>query len=51
MPIARSFSYTESQLGRLEIDEIDRLSDLNRDRFERMLSYYAEHYQLWEIDS
>ncbi len=50
VPNDRSFSYTESQLGGLEISGIDRLTELELDRFNRILSYYADRYQPWEID-
>jgi hypothetical protein len=50
MPNKRSFSYTESQLGGLEITGIDRLTELDLNRFNGILSYYADRYQPWEID-
>ena len=49
-PINRGFSYTESQLGGLEITGVDRLADPDKIRFERLLSYYADRYNPWEID-
>jgi hypothetical protein len=51
MPTDREFSYTESQLGGLEITGIDRLMDRDRLQVERLLSYYAEYYHEWEISS
>ncbi len=50
VPTARSFSYTESQLGGLEISGIDRLTALELTNFQQILSYYADRYQPWEID-
>ena len=50
VPTARSFSYTDSQLGGLENNGVERLNELNRSNFDRILSYYAERYQAWEID-
>jgi hypothetical protein len=49
VPTGRSFSYTESQLGGLEISGTDRLTEFDLDRFNRILSYYADRYQPWEI--
>jgi hypothetical protein len=46
----RFFSYTESQLGGLEISGFDRLMELELDKFNGILSYYADRYQPWEID-
>jgi hypothetical protein len=50
VPTARYFSYTESQLGGIEISGIDRLTALDLSNFQRILSYYADRYQPWEID-
>lgn len=50
-PSERTFSYTESQLGGLEINGVDRLTDLARLRVDRLLSYYADRYGIWQIDS
>jgi hypothetical protein len=50
-PRDRIFSYTESQLGGLEIIGVDRLTDLARSRIEQLLSYYADRYGVWQIDS
>ena len=50
VPTAKSFSYTESQLGGLEISGIDRLTAVDLSSFQRILSYYAERYQPWGID-
>jgi hypothetical protein len=49
VPTARSFSYTESQLGGLEISGTDRLNEFDLYHFNRILSYYADRYQPWEI--
>ncbi|WP_310427087.1 hypothetical protein [Chamaesiphon sp. VAR_48_metabat_135_sub] len=49
-PIDRVFSYTESQLGGLEITGADRLTDLDKIRVDRLLRYYADRYNSWEID-
>lgn len=51
VPNARAFNYTESQLGGLEIHGVERLTELDRSRFDRLLSYYAERYKPWEIAS
>jgi hypothetical protein len=48
-PIGRGFSYTESQLGGLEITGIDRLADPDRVQVEQIFSYYADRYQAWEF--
>jgi hypothetical protein len=50
-PLERRFSYTESQLGGLEITGVDRLTDLARRQLDRLLSYYADRYGVWQIDS
>ena len=49
--VNREFSYLESQLGGLEIRGADRLTDLDRIRIDRVLSYYADRYDPWQIDS
>jgi hypothetical protein len=57
-PIDRVFSYTESQLGGLEIAGADRLTELDRLRLDRLLGYYADRYigvfigseHRWELD-
>ncbi|WP_373543082.1 hypothetical protein [Chamaesiphon sp.] len=49
-PIDRAFSYTESQLGGLEITGADRLTELDLRQLDRLLSYYAERYDEWEIN-
>jgi hypothetical protein len=49
-PTERVFSYTESQLGGLEIIGADRLKDPDRIWIDRLLSYYADRYNPWEID-
>ena len=40
-PIDRSFSYTESQLGGIEIFGTDLLSDADRRRLDRIVEYYV----------
>ena len=50
-PIDRAFSYTESQLGGLEIIGADRLAAVDRLRLDRLLGYYADRYNPWQIDS
>jgi hypothetical protein len=50
-PIDREFSYTESQLGGLEIIGADRLADVDRLRLDRLLGYYADRYNPWKIDN
>ena len=50
-PIDRGFSYTESQLGGLELTGVDRLAATDRLRIERVLSYYADRTQAWEFSS
>jgi hypothetical protein len=47
----RDFSYLGSQVGGLEILGADRLSDLDKTRFELLLNYYADRYNPWDIDS
>lgn len=49
-PIDRIFSYTESQLGGLEITGVDRLTALDQSQIERLLRYYADRYGTWQID-
>ena len=50
-PVNRGFSYTESQLGGLEIMGANLLTDQDRIRFDRLLDYYADRYSQWEIQS
>ena len=50
-PVNRGFSYTESQLGGLEIMGANLLNDQDRIRFDRLLDYYADRYNQWEIQS
>jgi hypothetical protein len=50
-PIDREFSYTESQLGGLEIIGADRLAHSDRLLLERLLDYYADRYNCWDIDA
>ena len=50
-PIDRVFSYTESQLGGLEIMGADLLTDGDQIRIDRLLNYYADRYSPWEIQS
>jgi hypothetical protein len=49
-PIDREFSYTESQVGGLEITLADRCTDRDRIWVDRLLEYYADRYHHWEID-
>jgi hypothetical protein len=49
-PIDQEFSYTESQLGGLEITGIDQLMAPDRLQVERLLGYYADCYHEWEIN-
>ncbi|MCY7369106.1 MAG: hypothetical protein LH474_13250 [Chamaesiphon sp.] len=49
--IDREFSYTESQLGGLEIMGANLLTDVDRIRMDRLLNYYADRYHQWEIQS
>jgi hypothetical protein len=48
-PTSQEFSYTESQLGGLEITGIDRLAEPERHQIEQVFSYYADRYQTWEF--
>lgn len=48
-PAARSFNYTESQLGGLKIDGIDRLLPSEQATLDRILNYYAARYAPWEV--
>ena len=48
-PIDRGFSYTESQLGGLEITGVDRLAAIDRLQIEQIFSYYADRFQTWEF--
>ncbi len=50
-PIDRVFSYTESQLGGLEITGADRLVTRDQIQLDRLLSYYTDRYPRWEIIS
>jgi hypothetical protein len=47
--VDRRFSYTESQLGGVEIIGADRLTDLDKIRIDDVLNYYANRYSCWEI--
>lgn len=47
----RKFSYLESQLGGLEITGVDRLAASERLLLDRILSYYANRYNPWEIQA
>jgi hypothetical protein len=49
--VNRGFSYTESQLGGLEIMGAHLLNDADRIRLDRLLNYYADRYNQWEIQS
>jgi hypothetical protein len=49
-PIERKFSYLESQVGGLEIILPDRFSDRDRILLQRLLDYYADRYERWEIE-
>ena len=48
-PVNRGFSYTESQLGGLEVMGANLLTDADRIRLDRLLDYYADRYNQWEI--
>jgi hypothetical protein len=48
-PVDRKFSYTESQLGGLEITGTNILSDSAKMRIDSVLKYYADRYHPWEI--
>ncbi len=50
-PVDRGFSYTESQLGGLEIMGANLLSDGDKIRLDRLLNYYADRYNQWEIQN
>ncbi len=50
-PTNRGFSYTESQLGGLEIMGANLLADADKIRLERLLDYYADRYDRWEIQN
>ena len=50
-PVDRGFSYTESQLGGLEIIGANLLTDGDKIRLDRLLNYYADRYNQWEIQS
>jgi hypothetical protein len=43
-PIDRSFSYTESQLGGIEISGVDLLPDRDRRRLDQIVEYYADRF-------
>jgi hypothetical protein len=49
-PTERIFNYTESQLGGLKITGVAQLTDRDRCIFDRILSYYADRYDQWEIN-
>jgi hypothetical protein len=49
--VDRGFSYTESQLGGLEIMGANLLTDSDRIRLDRLLNYYADRYNQWDIQS
>ena len=49
--IDRGFSYTESQLGGIEIMGANLLADADKIRLERLLDYYADRYNQWEIQT
>ena len=49
-PVDREFSYTQSQLGGLEITGADRLTPLDLVRLEQILSYYANRFEAWTFD-
>jgi hypothetical protein len=49
--VDRVFSYTESQLGGLEIMDANLLNDADRIRLDRLLNYYADRYNQWEIEN
>ena len=48
-PTDRKFSYTESQLGGLEITGGNLLTDSAKMRIDSVLKYYADRYYPWEI--
>ena len=50
-PVDREFSYTESQLGGLEIMGANLLSDGDKIRVDRLIDYYADRYNRWEIQN
>jgi hypothetical protein len=50
-PNDREFSYTQSQLGGLEIAGVDRLTQPNRIRIDQILCYYANRFEPWEFGS
>ena len=50
-PVNRGFSYTESQLGGLEIMGANLLTDQDQSRLDQLLDYYADRYDQWEIQS
>jgi hypothetical protein len=43
-PIDRSFSYTESQLGGIELFGVDLLSDRDRLRLDQIVAYYTDRF-------
>ena len=50
-PINRGFSYTESQLGGIEIVGANLLTDADKIRLEGLIDYYADRYDRWEIQT
>ena len=50
-PNNRGFSYTESQLGGLEFMGANLLTDGDKIRIDRLLNYYADRYNQWEIQN
>ncbi len=50
-PIDREFSYTESQIGGLEITGANLLTDSAKIRIDSLLKYYADRYHPWQIES
>jgi hypothetical protein len=49
--IDRRFSYSESQLGGLEIMGANLLTAADKIRIDRLLNYDADRYNQWEIQS
>jgi hypothetical protein len=49
-PVDREFSYTQSQLGGLEITGADRLTPPDLVRLEQILSYYANRFEAWTFE-
>ena len=50
-PVDRGFSYTESQLGGLEIMGANLLTDGDKIKIDRLVNYYADRYNQWEIQN